>query len=532
MHASNGGDCSGSFNIQPDTLFQCEDFGARPGPPTVDGTRSYIEAFELGGGELYFSGFAEVGGEFTALAEEKFSANMDINIYDIPADLIDTPEADITPEDRSNIVQPSNLVQTVIYHSSCSQNLFLKDRFGAVQLVLFINNEQGVVSCFQNATLSFDIDVPIDIVGGRAELTSLTIITNIDNGNNGVYDLSDIVAGQIIEPGVPFQTGVSIEIDLTVRQKYTALSTIVGKTDEGQSCFGTDFYEFEAGNPLPPIFPTLAPSAAPTITPLPTPDPDTSACSLEASIECQRRSGGGCDVLRSPVGNTCIGSNANLLQFTYIPNGSCDGSNTQDKFKCSDENLDIPRPDTVFIIIGKKDDVFFQGSVTSGEYFDVSISTRSKEIEIAIFTVANDGPGDILQESKMSIRCRQEDGITVLDTFGNLELVGYRNTEDGAQLLYETISLSYSVKNVGLLDGDLIEAFRNSPFSGFENLLEPDERRTLSSGEAVIFVEEFTLNLSLVGGTSFDFSFLISGEGTQSSLECQDTDQLTLQVLS
>ena len=523
----NGGDCSGSFNIQPSTLFQCEDFGARPGPPTVDGTRSYIEAFELGGGELYFSGFAEVGGEFTALAEEKFSANMNITIYDIPADLIDTPEADITPEDRSNIVQPSNLVQTVIYHSSCSQNLFLKDRFGAIQLVLFINNEQGVVSCFQNATLSFDIDVPIDIVGGRAELTSLTIITNIDNGNNGVYDLSDIVAGQIIEPGVPFQTGVSIEIDLTVRQKYTALSTIVGKTDEGQSCFGTDFYEFEAGNPLPPIFPTLAPSAAPTITPLPTPDPDTSACNLEADIQCRRPGGGSCE-LRSPEGQTCDGSNANFLQFIYIPTELCDGNNTQNKFKCSDENLDIPRPDTVFIIIAKKDDVFFQGSVTSGQIFDVPIPGNEKDVEIEIFTA--DG-GDILQESKMSIRCREEDALTLLTTFGHLQLVGYRNTEEGLQQTFADIELSYVVENGGVLDADLIGAFKNSAFAGFSSLLDPNERITLSSGGTEIFTELFTVNVAASVGLTFDFTFLIEGEGTQSGVGCQDTDLFSLTVL-
>ena len=65
-------------------------------------------------------------------------------------------------------------------------------------------------------------------------------------------------------PMMLFSVTENIQIDLTERQKYTALSTIVGQTDEGQRCFGTDVFEFTAGNPLPPIFPTLAPSAAPS----------------------------------------------------------------------------------------------------------------------------------------------------------------------------------------------------------------------------------------------------------------------------
>ena len=189
----------------------------------------------------------------------------------------------------NEIVQPQNILQTLVYHSSCSQNLFLKDRFGSVQLVVFVNEDQGTVTCFQNATLTFDIDVPVDIEGGSAELTALNVISNV-----GIFDLSDQVAGVIVTPEMPFQATATITMDLTVRQKYTALSTIIGRTDEGKGCFGTDFFEFEAGNPLPPIFPTLAPSAAPTISPFPTPDPETAPCNLRADIECQRSGGGSC----------------------------------------------------------------------------------------------------------------------------------------------------------------------------------------------------------------------------------------------
>ena len=514
----NGGDCSGSFNIQPDTLFICEDFGA--GPPTQDGEVSYIMAFELGGGEVYFSGFSEVGGEFTMLAEQKFTANMNVTIYD--------PKGFDNADD---IVKPENILQTLVYHSSCSQNLFLKDRFGSVQLVVFVNEEQGTVTCFQNATLGFDIEAPVDIVGdGPVELTALTVITNIDNGNGGIYDLTDKVEGVIVSEGMPFSVTVTITLDLTVRQKYTALSTVVGKTDEGKRCFGTDFYEFEAGNPLPPIFPTLAPSAAPTISPFPTPDPDTSPCDLKAEIECQTANGGSCSNLRSPAGSTCIGSNAQQLQFIYIPDSLCMGNNTQDRFKCSDENLEIPRPSTAFIRIGAKNSIFFNGAVTTGQIFVVPVTAGTNEVEIDILTNVNNAPGEALQEGKMSVRCRLEDGLTLLDTFGSLQLVGFRNTEMGTEQIFENIELSYIAENAGRLSGDLVGAFRNSAFSGFANLLEEGERRTILSGNSETFFESFTLNLAASAGQGFDFSFLVNGEGTQSGAICQDTDLFTLRV--
>jgi hypothetical protein len=528
----NGGDCSGSFNIQPENLFTCTDFN--DGPPTVDGTVSYITAVELGGGEVYFSGFAEVGGEFTMLAEELFAANMNVTIYESRG------FTNVT-----DIVQPENILQTILYHSSCSRNLFLKDRFGSVQLVVFVNEVQGTVSCFANATLIFDITVPIDIEGGIVTLTSLTVITNIDNANGGIFDLSDQVAGVVVTPGSPFVATAMITLDLTQRMKYTGLGTIASVTDEGEECSGTDFFTFTAGNPLPPIFPTLAPTAAPTISPFPTPDPEISPCNFEADITCQTASGGSCD-LQSPSATTCIGSNADQLRFIYVPSGLGDGNNTQDKFLCDDHNTETPRPSTVFIRVSRRDSIFFQGPVADegggGQIFTVGISEDdakddeifddANDVDIEIFTVVNDNPGTILQESTMSARCREEDGLTLLDTFGALQLVGFRNTEQGSQQVFADIVLSYTATNDEVLDGNLIGAFRNSTLSGFENLLEPDESRTtIEPGESETFLETFSLNLAASAGQSFDFSFLINGVGSGSNLECQDTDLFTLRVM-
>jgi hypothetical protein len=241
--------------------------------------------------------------------------------------------------------------------------------------------------------------------------------------------------------------------------------------------------------------------------------------------------GGSCTELRSPAGSTCIGSNADRLQFIYIPNSICDGNNTQNKFRCDDDNLQIsPRPPTAYVRVSSKNAFFFDGPVSTGQIFDVPISDEN-DVDIEIFTIVNDGPGLLLQESKMSVRCREEDGISLLDTFGSLQLVGFRNTEQGAQQIFENIEMTYIAENTGRLDGDLVGAFRNSEFSGFANLLEADERRTISPGGTEEFSEFFTLNLAASAGSTFDFSFLVNGEGTQSLAGCQDTDIFSLRVL-
>ena len=146
-----------------------------------------------------------------------------------------------------DIVQPENLIQTLRYHSSCSQNLFLKDRFGSVQLVVFINEDEGEVTCFQNVTLSFDIAAPVEIEGGSAELTALTVVTNILDQDGGlvILDLGDKVAGVIVTPEMPFVVEATLTIDLTERTtRYTAFSTIVGQTDKGIRCFGVNVFTF------------------------------------------------------------------------------------------------------------------------------------------------------------------------------------------------------------------------------------------------------------------------------------------------
>ena len=482
------------------------------------GAVSYIVAFQLGGGEVYYSGFAEVGEEFTMLAAIRFAANMNVTVYD-PKGFTDA----------ADIVRPENMIQTLKYHSSCSQNLFLKDRFGSVQLVVFVNQLQGTVTCFQNVTLGFSVEAPIDIEGGEATLTGLRVISSINNGDGGIFNLDDKVAGVVVRPGdPPFQTSATITIDLTQRLRYTLISTVIGQTDEGIRCFGVDAFQFVAGNPLPPIFPTLAPSAAPTISPFPTPDPDTAACEIGSAISCRKSEGGSCRSLQSPAGSLCLGSNANQLRFIYTPQ-LCRGNNTQARFECTDSVQTFPTGDA-FLRVARRDSIFFQGVVSPGQLITVGIQGNANDMDIAISSVLNNGPGTLLQASSMSLRCREEDSIRLLDTYGALQLVGFRNAEQGSQQIFESLVISYTVRNTGVLDLDLTSAVRDSNFVEFSDFLTAPDFRRIEPRGSEVFEDRFTLNLVESAGQNFDFTFVARGVGTVSREGCNAPSLFTLTV--
>ena len=335
--------------------------------------------------------------------------------------------------------------------------------------------------------------------------------------------LSDQVIGVALPPGD--------SIDAMFEERYdrcTDLSTtfrVVGASPGGANCSSVARYVIP-GTVDTATFPT----AAPTITPFPTPDPSTSPCEVEASISCALTSGRRCN-LKSPAGSTCIGSDATLLQFMYNPASLCKGNNTATNFQCDDFNLDIARPPSVYIRIGKGDqDAWFSDVVSAGRVIDVPVSSES--MRIAISTVAESGgPDVILQESRMSTECVDASSLTLLNYFGNLQLVGYQNLELGLQQVFANVKITYMATNDGVLDMQLIGAFGSSPFTGFQEFLDTEEGTALSRDESVSFVEEFTLNLDATSGSEFQFTFLAQGRGSISNLGCDDTAAYTLTVL-
>ena len=187
---------------------------------------------------IYFEGTVEWDGTFnlTEPNGDRLPADMNFTVYDR---------------------EGGTLLQRVQYHSSCSQNLFLKDRYGANQLVGFYNPLQGLVDCFvtSNYTFTFGNNGTFPAV-----LESLVALTT----PFGPFNLTDDVLGQMLMPGESFVVYLPIELDLTVRQRYTVLATITGNFfDNGITCSSSDFLDFVAGGTTAPSVPTVAPTTVP-----------------------------------------------------------------------------------------------------------------------------------------------------------------------------------------------------------------------------------------------------------------------------
>jgi hypothetical protein len=216
----NGGDCSQSDNVQPDKFF-CTDLG----PISTElGTPYYIVVTDAKGkGITYFSGIVNVG-DFYKLGDgtERFEADQTIQIF--------------TPDQAT-------MLQDVQYHSSCSQNLELKNRFGANQIVEFLNEEQGLVSCFETFSFTLNIEVPISVTGEAITLSKLTVDTNFA----GQFDLTDQVANVTVQPGGYVVATLEGEVDFCISQTYTFDVDVEGSNTNRELCLGQTAISFKAG---------------------------------------------------------------------------------------------------------------------------------------------------------------------------------------------------------------------------------------------------------------------------------------------
>jgi hypothetical protein len=233
----NGGDCSQSDNSQA-LKFTCAD--SNGGPPTTEGAMSYIVVTDIRGrGRTYFQGMVPVGSQYIlGDGVNRVEADMFINIF---------------APDRAT------LLQAVQYHSSCaSPPLELMDRFGASQIVQFLNKAQGNVTSFADFKFRLDVSVPM-ASGENITLKSLIANTNFA----GRINLTNQIAGETVTPGGNVVVVLEGTIDASVRRMYVIMFVIEGTQNRsGEICTGMDTLSLEAGNA--PDAPSYVTPTAPT----------------------------------------------------------------------------------------------------------------------------------------------------------------------------------------------------------------------------------------------------------------------------
>jgi hypothetical protein len=491
----NGGDCEQSDNRQF-LKFTCVDTEFGP-PPTAEGDRSYIIVTDVKNlGLVYHRGYVNVGENYylrTPEGEERFEADQRIMIY--------------RNEDTGD---PSNLLQEVQYHSSCSSNLELKNRFGASQLVEFQNELQGNVTCF--ASLSFDLNIviPVKTEGESATLVKLTALTNF----LGFLDLTEQVAGMEILPGGSVNVSLpSTDVDLSQRRRYTIVTQVTATANpSGETCTGTDFNSFFAGNIPPGSVPTRTPTIYPSISPAPTRNPLQTACQTQGVISCEYlntdgRVVGECDDIPDPRTVSCKDDlQANGLAFRYLGG---DGL-----------------PSTVFIDVGGgRSGTVFAAPVKQGDIFRADGDFRGA-VEIGVSELNADGTaGDTLDTIDVDVNCSGDNTtLTLTSIFGPLELVGFRHALGWRSSVYD-LRLQYYIQNVGdvimVAESALINSdFQTSPVNGntTDQVIPQGSRVLVFDEERMQFdsAEKFAQNITST------FNMSISGRGEASNLTCSN----------
>lgn len=300
---------------------------------------------------------------------DKLSADMTIQIFDF---------------------EGGNLLEQVDVHLSCSQPLFLFDKFGANQVTEWIETSGRIVSDKQSDVKTGTIEVKLDTASDIVKPVRLLEMTVLTNTQDEPIDYTPQVAGVVLEPGATIELdGFGIDIELTERTRYTFFTTLIGETLDGSNeCNGFDFLECTIGFNLNPVFPTMVPTPNPTITPFPTIDPESTACEVSTDIACTVKSlqGISCDQLKAPDTESCSEDAELLVAFLKY-----DGS----------------LGESVFLeVVCDKSTTYIDRTIQSDETF--LFRTRSNSCEEVDFIVYSSDPnidGSFLQQSTVSTLC-------------------------------------------------------------------------------------------------------------------------------
>merc|ERR1719491_430293 len=497
----NGGDCSQSDNLQPRQKFSCVDNSG--GPSKAQGTTNYITAVPRGGSDLYFAGNVAVGEKYTLNEDrvfDKLSADMTITIFES---------------------QGGALLQTVDVHLSCSQPLFLFDKFGSSQVTQWVETSGRVVTDTQTGVETGTIEVALDTSNEQkpVRLLEMTVLTDTQDQP---IDYTSQVAGQILAPGSSIELpGFKIDIELGQQVRYTFFTTIIGETLDGTNmCNGNDMLECIVGFNLNPVFPTMVPTPSPTITPLPTNVPNITSqreCTIGSQISCAVIKPEGvftCETLKAPVAETCP-AGAELLRAFLRYDGSLGPS--------------------VFLEITCDSSEYIAELIQTGQTAEFNTRGSSSACVEATATVYGSDPlngGSSVGSSNLQVACPGPWtlGATIAPGFILDSYVS--STDNGITFDYNTpeveIELNFIGQNEGsvpltITSGETVSPLGTGPINGLPTTV-------AANNEQILLSQVGNIQLSGQSGQTLTFSQVLFGVSDAGALPCEVTSELVINL--
>jgi len=228
-----GGTCDQSNNVQSSDIFQCFDF--QGGPPTEAGTTAFITVTDILGVIVYHAGTVEVSAEYN------------VKNPPFPPFVVES-RMNITVWTSSNTI-PENMLQTLVFESSCNQNLFQFDRFGAHLLVF---ETQDLVGYVVELTLTMNItNSPQGLDASLQALTTETSFDLFDFTDSSLLDFNDYINGVILKPGTTLTPAPTFDIFIDPATVTFFLTNLEARDPRGNRCQDADYLSISS-IPFPP----------------------------------------------------------------------------------------------------------------------------------------------------------------------------------------------------------------------------------------------------------------------------------------
>jgi hypothetical protein len=146
---------------------------------------------------------------------------------------------DFDSESRIQILDGGGgLLQDIILHTSCSQDLRIGDRFGAIEVVGFVNADQGSVQSGAEVKYTYVVTNT-----GNVDLTGITVEDDGLDPTTVPGSPIDLLAGEVTDPPLMATVFVTDPVTSTV--------TVTGIAPDGSECSDMDSTTITVAEPPP-----------------------------------------------------------------------------------------------------------------------------------------------------------------------------------------------------------------------------------------------------------------------------------------
>jgi len=216
------------------------------------------------------------------------------------------------------------------------------------------------------------------------------------------------------------------------------------------------------------------------------------------------------------------------LAFVYN-GGSCPGTNNASAFRCNDRNGGPSSRTEVWLLIQSNGETIFNQAVNQ-DNFIAARGSFDQVTDLTIFSIVNNEAGVVLQTMRLRTGCQEDDDLTLLTTFGALQLIGFANGPSGSQSILATVQIRYQVATLTGIHAVIQRAEANGAFAG-QRVLRSTPSDPVGLRDILdLGIESKTINLAMTNTSTFQL-IVNATSMPNPALACSATADLSFTVM-